>query len=78
MIPARWTNLLVAAAAAGLIAASTWSMRVGAADYRMRQETVGAAHDAIALTPDQSECYARLAWLTSGDDPRTAKAALVR
>ena len=78
MKPARWIYLPVAAAVAGLIAASIWSIRVGAADYRMRQETVGAAHQAIALTPDQSEYYARLAWLASGDDPGTAKAALLR
>ena len=73
----RWLNVPAAAAATGLIAASIWSIRVGAADYRMRQETVGSAHAAIALTPDQSECYARLAWLASGSDPRTAKAALL-
>jgi hypothetical protein len=78
MSPTSWINILpVAGAVAGLIAASTWSIRVGAADYRMQQETVGAAQQAIALTPDQSECYARLAWLASGDDPRTAKAALL-
>ncbi len=73
----RWLNVPAAAAATGLIAASIWSIRVGAADYRMRQETVGAAHAAIRLTPDQSESYARLAWLASGGDPRTAKAALL-
>jgi tetratricopeptide (TPR) repeat protein len=75
--PPRWTVVPAAAAMAGLIAVSLWSIRAGAADYRMHQETVGAAHEAIALTPDQSEAYARLAWLASGGDPQTAKAALL-
>lgn len=79
MKPAHWTTLPLAAAAfAGLLAAATWSIRTGWSDYRMRQETVAGTEVAIALTPDQSECYARLAWLVSGDDPPRAKAALVR
>ena len=79
MRPARWTGLLpVAAAMGGLVAAAAWSIRDGWADYRMRQETVAGTEEAIALTPDQSECYARLAWLVSDHDPRRAKAALLR
>ena len=44
----------------------------------MRQETVSATEAAIALSPDQSEYYARLAWLVSNHDPRKAKEALRR
>ncbi len=33
---------------------------------------------ATVLTPDQSECSARMAWLVSGGDPARAKAALLR
>jgi hypothetical protein len=74
---ARGIRLLpVVAALAGLVAAATWSIRVGWADYQMRQETLGGTERAIALTPGQSEYYARLAWLVSGDDPRKAEAAL--
>ena len=79
MRPAQWTTLLpVAAILAGLAAAATWSVRIGWADFLLRQETVAATGQAIALTPDQSECYARLAWLVSGDDAPRAKAALLR
>ena len=66
------------AALAGLAMAGAWSIREGWADYRMRQETVSATEAAIALTPDQSEYYARLAWLVSNHDPRKAKEALGR
>jgi hypothetical protein len=68
--------LTVTIALAGLLAAAIWSVRVGCADYQMRQETLGGTERAIALTPGQSEYYARLAWLVSGDDPRKAEAAL--
>ena len=68
--------LAVVAALAGLVAAAAWSVRLGCADYQMRQETPGGTERAIALTPGQSEYYARLAWLVSGDDPRKAEAAL--
>jgi tetratricopeptide (TPR) repeat protein len=44
----------------------------------MRQETVSATEAAIALSPDQSEYFARLAWLMSNHDPRKAKEALQR
>ncbi len=44
----------------------------------MRQETVGGTEAAIALTPDQAEYYARLAWLLSDDNPQKAKDALRR
>jgi hypothetical protein len=75
MRPAGWAGfLLVGAALAGLAVAGAWSIRAGWADYRMRQETVGGTEAAIALTPDQAECYARLAWL----DPQRAKDALRR
>jgi hypothetical protein len=73
----RWIRLLtVAAVLAGLVAAATWSVRLGCADYQMRQETLAGTGRAIALTPGQSEYYARLAWLASGDDPRKAETAL--
>lgn len=79
MRPAVWVGFLaVGAALAGLSAAGAWSIRTGWADYRMRQETIGGTEGAIALTPDQAEYYARLAWLVSDDDPRQAKAALRR
>ena len=79
MKSARGMRLLpVMTALAGLVAAATWSIRLGWADYQMRQETVGGTERAIALTPGQSEYYARLAWLVSGDDPRKAEAALRR
>jgi len=68
----------VGAALAGLLMAAAWSIREGWADYRMRQETVSATAAAIALTPGQSEYYARLAWLVSNHDPRKAKEALGR
>ncbi len=70
--------LPVTMALAGLLAAAIWSVRLGCADYQIRQETLGGTERAIALTPDQSEYYARLAWLVSGDDPRKAEAALHR
>jgi hypothetical protein len=44
----------------------------------MRQETVGGTEAAIALTPDQAEYHARLAWLVSEDNPQKAKDALRR
>jgi tetratricopeptide (TPR) repeat protein len=74
-----WAGFLpVAAALAGLAAAAAWSVRVGWADYRMRRETVGGTEGAIALTPDQAEYYARLAFLVSDEDPQRAKDALRR
>jgi hypothetical protein len=76
---AGWAGFLpVGAALAGLAAAGAWSIRTGWADYRMRQETVGGTEAAIALTPDQAEYYARLAWLLSDDNPQKAKDALRR
>jgi len=79
MRPAQWTTLLpVAAILAGLAGAATWSIRTGWADFLLRQETVADTEQAIALTPDQSECHARLAWLVSGDDAPRPKAALRR
>jgi len=79
MRAARWAAFLpVAALLGGLVAAGAWSIRVGWADYRMRQETVGGTEAAIALTPDQTEYYARLAWLISDADPRRAKDVLRR
>jgi tetratricopeptide (TPR) repeat protein len=79
MRPRRWASFLaVGAALAGLAMAGAWSIRAGWADYRMRQETVSATEAAIALTPGQSEYYARLAWLVSNHDPQTAKKALGR
>ena len=45
---------------------------------RIRQETLGGTERAMALLPGQSEYYARLAWLVSGDDPPKAEAALRR
>jgi len=70
--------LPVGAALAGLAAAAAFSLRAGWADYQIRQETVGGTLKAIALMPDQAEYYARLAWLVTDDNPRTAKAALRR
>jgi tetratricopeptide (TPR) repeat protein len=79
MRQAGWASFLpVAAALGGLAMAGAWSIRAGWADYRMRQETVGGTEAAIALTPDQSEYYARLAWLVANDDPAKAKEALER
>ena len=77
--PAGWAGFLpVGVALAGLAAAGAWSIRTGWADYRMRQETVAATEAAIAITPDQAEYYARLAWLVSDDNPQKAKDALQR
>ena len=74
---ARGMRLLpVTMALAGLLAAAIWSVRLGCADYQMRQETLEGTERAIAITPGQSEYYARLAWLVSGDDPGKAEAAL--
>ena len=79
MKPRGWASFLpVGAALAGLAMAGAWSIREGWADYRMRRETVSATEAAIALTPDQSEYYARLAWLVSNHDPQKAKEALRR
>lgn len=44
----------------------------------MRLETVEAAERAVALAPDNSQFYARLAWLVSNDDPRKSKEGLER
>ena len=76
MRSARIRLLPVMTALGGLVAAATWAIRLGCADYQMRQETVGGTERAIALTPGQSEYYARLAWLVSGDDPQKAEGAL--
>ena len=74
-----WAGFLpVVVALSGLVTAAAWSIRIGWADHRMRQETVGGTERAIALMPDQAEYYARLAWLVSDDDPRRAKEALGR
>jgi hypothetical protein len=68
----------VAAALGGLAVAGVWSIREGWADYRMREETIGATEAAIALAPDHAEYYARLAWLLSNDEPQKAQAAIGR
>lgn len=69
---------LAIATVAGLAVASVWTMRVGWADYWMRQETISATERAISVIPEQAESYARLAWLTSLDDPQSAGTALQR
>src|ERR1700688_4531278 len=74
-----WAGFVpVAVALAGLAAAAASSIRTGWADYLMRRETVDATERAIAITPDQGEYYARLAWLVSDHNPARAKAALRR
>lgn len=70
---ALWT-----AAAAGLAAATAWSVRVGWADAWFRTETVAGTEKALSLTPDQADYSVRLALLVSDDDPARAAEALGR
>jgi tetratricopeptide (TPR) repeat protein len=71
-----WMAVLVALAGLGM--ASAWTIRAAWADYWMRQETAPATLRAISAMPGQAEAYARLAWLTSLDDPHAAGIALER
>jgi hypothetical protein len=71
----RWTLFLLIG---GALAAGRWSIRTAVADYQMRRETVEAIEEAIALSPDNAEYYARLAWLESDSDPKKSKDALRR
>jgi hypothetical protein len=68
--------LLVAVLLAGLLAAGTESLRMGWADYRMRQATLAGTEGAIALVPGHAEYHARLAALVADNDPNRARAAL--
>ena len=77
MLSKGWARLFpIGAVLAGLAAAGAWSIRVGWADYRIRQKTIAGMEGAIALTPDDAEYSARLAPLISDDDPQKAKEAL--
>jgi tetratricopeptide (TPR) repeat protein len=74
-----WVRLFpIAAVLAGLAAAGAWSIRVGWADYRIRQNTIAATEQAIALIPDNADYSARLAVLMSEGDPRKSKDAFRR
>jgi len=68
-----WAGFLAIGAA---LAASAWSIRIGFADYQMRRETLDGMEKAIAVTPDNGEYYARLAWLVSDRDPDKSRNAL--
>jgi tetratricopeptide (TPR) repeat protein len=76
---ARPVRLLLAAIALiGLATAGGWSIRLGWADYWIRQETVRGTERAIALIPDNAEYYARFAWLESENDSQEGGEALRR
>lgn len=70
----RWMAAAVAVAGCGT--AGWWSVRVGLADYRARQETVAGTERAIALTPGQSLYHFRLAMLLADRDSHRSNAAL--
>jgi len=79
MMPSLTARVVVLAVAAlGLVAASTWSLRLGLADYWFQKETPEDTEKALALTPGQSAYHVRLALLTGDQDPASALAALRR
>lgn len=79
MMRARISRFLIfVTASAGFAVAAVWSIRLGWADYWIRQETPAATEKAIAITPGQAIYYARLAFLLSESQPARAVEALQR
>ncbi len=63
---------------AALVVAGAWSVRVGLADYRIREKTFAGTEQAIGLAPDNAEYTAQLALLIADDDPQKAGDVLWR
>ena len=69
-------RIATAAALAGLLAVSCWSIRAGWADYLARQDTLEATQAALRWMPDQADYHFQLAVLTAEKDPARSIAEL--
>lgn len=69
-------RIATAAALAGLLAVSCWSIRAGWADYLARQNTLEATQAALRWMPDQADYHFQLAVLTAEKNPARSIAEL--
>lgn len=69
-------SIVIMCAFVGFTVAAAWSIRVGYADCWMRKESIAGAERAIALTPNRSIYYRRLAFLVAENQPNRAMLAL--